>query len=250
MNKTLKHFRDFFDLFYIQLMVYRVYKSFILIMAVILPVGIIVMMKFLIDINQPSQAIYIISGNIVISMVGVSTVMLAQVLSHMKEVGSFEYYASLPISKLNLIMAIIAVYFLLSLPGIITVFIVGNILFKLNIFPHPLLLVFMPLTIFSLSGLGALIGIYSRRELQANMISQMVNLGIIFLSPVIIPLEKLPNFLASISKILPSTYAAHGIREMMCGNWNTEIIKDIIVLIIFSIISFFVIAKKIQWYKE
>src|ERR671922_1201232 len=58
--------------------------------------------------QTPERLAYVITGSTVISLTTIGVTMLAQTLGSAKERGDFLYYASLPISKASLLLALMA----------------------------------------------------------------------------------------------------------------------------------------------
>jgi len=213
-----------------------------------MPIGILYVLKLLKVGKDPSHSLIVITGNMIISIIGIGIVSLAQWLSDMKMTNSFEYYAAMRVNKLLLILAIISAYAISSIPGMISVLLIGSWMFKFPLSFHPLLLPMILLTVFSSSGIGAMIGTYTSRVLEASVIANASYFLIIFFSPIFVPHEELPRLLQITSYLLPSRYATHGLRHFLKGGAiNDQIVVDFLALFMFALLSFLLISKKFEW---
>ncbi|NLW40580.1 MAG: ABC transporter permease, partial [Tissierellia bacterium] len=105
----------------------------------------------------------------------------------------------------------------------------------------------------SLVGIGTIIGYKSKNFNQNLTISSLVSYGIVFLSPIYYPIDNMNVVLRIISYLFPSTYAANIIRALILDSSsisNKEILFNLSVLLLFSILSFFILSKVFKWFLE
>jgi len=210
-----KHIRDTAYLTWVQLLNVRTGWVWYFLLSSFIPL-LTLFFLFLVLSYQIKYANYVVTGNIVFAVVLGSLNTLAEQLGWMKQNRYFEHYATLPIAKLSLIIALITRSTLFSLPSMVAVLLIGKILFKLPIVLHPLLLVVFILSGFALSGIGSMIGIYSKNGNHANIITRVVFPILVFTAPVLIPMENLPYVLQITSLALPTTYIAEAFRATYC----------------------------------
>ena len=190
---------------------------------------------------------YVITGSTVSSLALVGVTMVAQDLAWMKDRGEFLYYASLPISKGSLLLAVIASKLLLQLPGVIVGLIGGSLLYGLELQPNPMLLVILPLTTLALAGLGAALGILAPSPQFVSLVSQIAVFVVLFAAPVMIPLESLPLPLQWFGLLLPPTYAADALRRAVTGVNDARLLLDIGVLALSAAISLGAVTRGLRW---
>ena len=191
--------------------------------------------------------LYVITGSTVVSLVTVGITMVSQQLSWMKQQGVFLYYASLPISKISLLLAVMASRLILQLPGIVVALLGGTLLYGFHISPNPLLLVILPLTALALSGVGAAIGLVLPSPQLVSLVSQVAIILVLFGAPVLIPLDHLPLPLQWFGLLLPPTYAADALRRALAGVSDAHLALDIGVLALFAAGSLAVVTRGLEW---
>ena len=187
---------------------------------------------------------YVITGNMVMSLVTGTMLTLGQELGVLKQLKGFDYYAVLPLKKINLIIAYITRATIVTVPSMILIYFIGKIIIGIDMVVHPSIILVIIFSGFSLSSLGAAIGIYSRDADQASVITQVVQPLIIYLVPVFIPMENMPRLVNYISYIIPTRYVAQALRASYTGKFD---LPSISMLAIFSIISIFLIEFKMDW---
>ena len=202
---------------------------------------------FLILSYQIQYAIYVVTGNIVFAVVLGSFNTLAEQLGWMKQNRFFDHYAALPISKISLIIALVIRSTLFSLPAMAMVLIAGKLLFSLPIVLHPVLIPVFIMSGFALSGIGALVGIYSSSSNRANIATRVIFPVLVFTAPVMIPLEKLPLILQYTSVVLPTTYIANAFRAALSGNLNGHFFIDLGIVLLFIVVSLYFVAHRFDW---
>jgi ABC-2 type transport system permease protein len=175
---------------------------------------------------------------------------MSNVQSHfvfMRFYGALDYYATLPIRKHNLILAVVLSFLLLSAPSLILTMLIGAYILRLPIGFHPLLLVIIPASAVSLSAIGALIGTGVRTRHQAGAISLIVTMVMAGLGPVVVPPERLPRVLIWLGWVNPATYAASALRQTVIGPITGRLTWDLVVLLGSTLLIFAVVSRVLDW---
>lgn len=191
---------------------------------------------------------YVLTGNIVISLL-FST--MGQVSSHfafMRAVGRLEFFATLPIHRTALILATLASFFLLALPSTVITILVGTLVLEVPLAISPLALIVIPLISVSLSGLGALIGLIGRTPEEVGSLNLVATFILSALGPVIFPPEALPPLMNTIGLLSPATYAASALRQVVLG-WpdRLPLALDVTVLIAVTLGFLWLVGRKLDW---
>ena len=155
----------------------------------------------------------VFSGSLVMSLMLGN---LGHIQSHvvfMRFQGTLEYFATLPIHKHALMLAVIIAFFLLTLPALLTLLIIGSALLRISLAPHPLLLLVIPLCVLPMSAVGALIGLSAASPQQGSSLSVLTAFLFAGLGPVLFPAERLPDILRLIGVVNPAARAASALRQ-------------------------------------
>lgn len=198
--------------------------------------------------NDGDEAlIYILTGNLVLALMFGT---LDKVQSHfmfLRYQGAFDFFATLPIRKLALLLAVVCAFFLLALPSTLVTLFVGSWLLGVRLALHPLLLLVLPVCTFPLAGIGALIGSYAKNPPEAGSISTLITFLFLGLGPVIIPPAQLPPLLVTLGRLSPATYAASAMRQTTVGPLTSQLWIDFLVLLVWGTAVFIIVERKMRW---
>ncbi|MBA2362175.1 MAG: ABC transporter permease [Chloroflexia bacterium] len=242
-----RHWTEFRYLFVVQLLEERGFLAGTIFFTTVFPLLLVFGLGVVGDGQSPDGLTYIITGSAVSSLTFVGITMVAQSLAWMKERGDFLYYASLPISKSSLLLAVIASKLVLQMPGIVVALVGGGLLYGLDFELNPLLLIILPLTALALSGMGAALGLLSPSLQLVNLLSQVAGIVVLFAAPVMIPMESLPLPLQWFGRLLPPTYAADALRRAVAGVTDVQLLVDLAVLAFAAALSLVGISRGLRW---
>ncbi|MFS1517345.1 ABC transporter permease [Bacillus sp. SCS-151] len=234
-------------LFRIQFSMIREQWIWVFILASLFPFSTLLFLKFFTVNPTDEMMIQIISGNMIFSIILTGFNMVAQELSWQKHLGHFTFYASLPIAKINFVLANLLRGLLSTMPSIIILAIIGQLVYGVQLqYSWGIIPVFF-LSIFSIVGFGVFIGFWSPNPQLGNMLVQGLWIFLSFLTPVLMPIEQLPEVLQWISYIFPTTYIAEAFRTIFISGWDLSVSINLVILFGYSIFSFLLIMKKMDW---
>jgi ABC-2 type transport system permease protein len=198
--------------------------------------------------DSGSEALaYVLTGNVILSLMFGNMNSVQSHFSFMRFQGVLDYFATLPIYRPILILAVVLSFLLLSLPSLVVTFLLGSTVLGVPIVLHPLLVLVVPLSAVSLSGIGALIGTCARTPQEGDALSLTLTLGMAGLGPVVVPPDRLPRTLRVLGRLSPATYAASALRQVLLGPVTIQILIDLAVLTAMAVLLFGVVIKTMDW---
>jgi len=98
------------------------------------------------------------------------------------------------------------------------------------------ILVFLAIILssFTFSALGVLVSSYARWVPEAQMYANFLRFPMAFLAGTFVPLEAMPPWLQTATRVLPLTYSVEALRSAMGGGVTPTYILDMVVLALFS----------------
>ena len=189
---------------------------------------------------------FLISGNIIISLIFTTMYGTSARFSFMRTFGVLDYYATLPVPKVLLVLAVNAGFLILTLPSALLTIVIAQ-LFGLHFQLNLTFFLIVPLASFSLSAVGAFVGVAAPNFDTANTITAILQFLFMGAGPVLLPAERLPDFLNVIGHFLPSTYAADALRHSLSENYDLTFLLDLVFLIGFDLAAMFFVAKRMEW---
>ena len=163
---------------------------------------------------------------------------LPAAISQEKEVGTLDGMMVAPINRLSIIIGKTLAQTARGLLQGVLILVLASILFGVSIQGN-ILLVFglLLLGVFSFVGLGVVLTSFAKDQETAMMVMMTLMFPMMFLSGVFFPIQQMPWYMQSISKVLPLTYAADALRKVMVlGAGIPQIASELTVLIVFGVV--------------
>ncbi len=158
---------------------------------------------------------YVLTGNMVFSLLFGTVGHVSSNFAYMREVGTLDYLASLPIHRVSLIVATVVAFLCLAIPPALVTLGLGVLILGVRVSFSPWVVLAVPLICMALSGLGALIGVLGRTPQEVSSVSTLTTFILVALGPVLLPADRLPQVVNTISLLSPATYAASALRQVV-----------------------------------
>jgi ABC-2 type transport system permease protein len=225
LNQTL-------DLFLIQLTNWRWSWRTAIIQGIVVPtIGLIAFSAFA-GTDDMLALSYILTGNMVFSLLFGTTDRVATHFAYIRATGMLDYFASMPLYRVSLVLATASAFLLLALPSVLAVLLIGWLILDVPVSISPLIIVVIPLITFALSGLGAIIGTLNRPLEEIGSISSLVSIVMLLLGPVMLPPDRLHPALEAVGLFSPATYAASALRHVLLLDQPNPIALEVDILVL------------------
>lgn len=227
---------------------YRSAAPFLLLIGIALPLGFLWILSQYIETGQ--QSVWLLAGNVIMAICFGSVSFAIQRTALMKVEGELDYYGSLSISKSAFIAAVFLESIVFALPALFTSLIIGHYLLDI---PWSNIVMAVPVALLAASSLtivGSTLGSYAKNMAHFAIFSYLPYLAVIFLSPVLLPLDKLPLPLQITSYILPTGQASIAMNEVLNNRYNLELFLLVVALCVWVVIAAAIAFKKLDWRTE
>ncbi len=180
----------------------RVARIPLLFVATFQSVGIMILMRGVVDGGTEAHAV--VAGSSVLVVAFVALNLLAQYFGQLRAGGGLDHYATLPVPPAAVVLGAAGAYASFTVPGTLVTALVGCVLFQLPLAQLWVLIAVIPLAGAALSGLGAALGLLAPRPELATLLGQLGMSAALLLG--VLPPERLPALLVLARDLLPSTY--------------------------------------------
>jgi len=246
-RRPLPFFAQVLDLFIIELTNWRWSWRGTLIIGTIAPLLSMLGLSVFARDSGPIALQYVWSGNIVLAlMFGLQNNIQGHFV-FMRENGALHYFATLPITKSALLLAVVGAFFVLNLPAVLMTMFAGAWLLDIEIRPHPILLIIIPLCALPMASIGALIGNRARNQQEAGAINLIITFLMLAIGPVLFPPDRLPDFMLILGRFSPATYAASALRQGLVGGLTGQIWIDLVMLTLASAGMLVIVGRWLDW---
>jgi ABC-2 type transport system permease protein len=163
---------------------------------------------------------------------------LPAAISQEREVGTLDGMMVAPINRLAVILGKTLAQMARGILQGVLILVLAVTLFGVTVHGN-ILLVFalLLLGVFSFVGLGVVLTSFAKDQETAVMMMTTIMFPMMFLSGVFFPIEQMPWFMQSISKVLPLTYVADALRKVMVlGAEIPALTTELSILIVFGVV--------------
>jgi ABC-2 type transport system permease protein len=164
---------------------------------------------------------------------------LGAALARERESGTLAGVLMAPISRTAIILGKTISFTIRNLfQGAITIT-MAILIFGITIRGNPLLIAgILIIGTISFLGLGIVATAITKEQESAQLILGLLQFPMMFLSGVLFPVEQMPSFLQSVSKVLPLTYAVDALRKVMIlGAGIDAVILPIVILVVLGVVT-------------
>jgi ABC-2 type transport system permease protein len=206
----------------------RAARGPLLFVATLQSVGILLLLRGVVDEGSPATARQVVAGATVLVVAFVALNLLAQRFGMLRSTGALDHYAALPVSAAAVVLGTAASYATFTVPGAVVTGVIGCLLYSLPVTHLWVLVVVLPLAGAALAGVGAALGLLPSRPELATMAGQLGMSAVLFLG--IIPSDRMPGVLQAVRAVVPSTYAADALAVTLGPHASAGVVvRDLLV---------------------
>ncbi|WP_100835766.1 ABC transporter permease [Kitasatospora fiedleri] len=176
----------------------------LLFVATFQSIGILVMMRGVVDPGDNPSAHAVVAGSAVLVVAFVALNLLAQYFGRLRATGGLDHYATLPVPPASVVLGTAAAYASFTVPGVFVTAGAGCWMFGLPLARLWVLLAVIPLAGAALAGLGAALGLLAPRQELATLAGQLGMSAALLLG--VLPASRLPEPVQWLRDLLPSSY--------------------------------------------
>ncbi|MFC7977315.1 ABC transporter permease [Streptomyces cinereoruber] len=187
----------------------RVARIPLLFVATFQSIGIMVLMRGVVDGGSEARAV--VAGSTVLVVAFVALNLLAQYFGQLRATGGLDHYATLPVPPAAVVLGAAGAYASFTVPGTAFTAVAGSVLFGLPLTHLWILVAVVPLSGAALAGLGAALGLLAPRQELATLLGQLGMSAALLLG--VLPAERLPAPIGWARDLLPSTYGVEALAH-------------------------------------
>jgi ABC-2 type transport system permease protein len=194
------------------------------------------------------SAYFMIPGMIVMVLFVFTILFTATSIVRERELGTIEQLIVTPIRPLELVVAKVLPYVVISFVVVIEVLTIGVLLFGVPINGSiPLLLGLAALFLLTSLGIGILVSSIATTQQEALLMTFATALPTVYLSGFLFPIEAMPPWLQIITYLVPARYAMVIMRGIILKGVGLEVlIEQVIAVLIFSTVVVILAATRFK----
>ncbi|HLF26032.1 MAG TPA: ABC transporter permease [Anaerolineae bacterium] len=192
---------------------------------------------------------FLVPGILAMSLMQIGLFATAQPLVSMREQGVLRRLGATPLSRQVVLASQVAFRLTIGLVQTAIILSLGNLVFGVAIGDNlPLLIVIVILGMLLFVAIGFAIAGIAKSSESAAGISQLVNFPMMFLSGLFFPVSIMPAFLQPVTAVIPLTYVADALRQVMVGAPPVNLMSTNLLLMAgWLVVSIFLAVKLFKW---
>jgi ABC-2 type transport system permease protein len=157
--------------------------------------------------------------------------------------------AATPLRRWQLVGSNVLMRLLIAFTQAIIIVAVGRLLFGVEVVGSLILVAaFVTLGAMAFLALGYVIASFAKTEDAANGMTSMIQFPMMFLSGAFFQIDQMPQFLQVVARIIPLTYLADALRQVMVGGAAfAPLWVCAAVLLAWLVVCFGIAARKFEW---
>ncbi|MGH3312748.1 MAG: ABC transporter permease [Streptomyces sp.] len=187
----------------------RVARIPLLFVATFQSLGIMVLMRGVVDAGAEARAV--VAGSSVLVVAFVALNLLAQHFGQLRAGGGLDHYATLPVPPAAVVLGAAGAYASFTVPGVVVTAVAGAVLYQLPLGGLWVLGAVIPLAGAALAGLGAALGLLAPKPELATLCGQLGMSAALLLG--VLPGSRLPEPVGWVRDLLPSTYGVEALAR-------------------------------------
>jgi ABC-2 type transport system permease protein len=200
-------------------------------------VGLVLGFGLLIQDMPETQALYLSTGAVVVTLVLVGVVMGPQLIAQQKSAGSYDFMWSLPVPRSSAAAAWVSLNTLIAVPGMLGALIAASLRYGVSFDVTWMILPAVALTLVT----GTLFGYALAHSIPNPEVTQLLSGLLIFVifgfAPISYPIENLPDWLARLNEFLPFYPMAVVVRNALSDGFGGEMVRSYVVLGVWTVVA-------------
>jgi ABC-2 type transport system permease protein len=208
----------------------RLLFPLIVVVQILAGAGFVLGFGLLIPNLDAAMALYLSTGAVVMSLVLIGLVVTPQGIAQQKMEGSYEYLWSLPVPRSAATMASVSLAALAAVPGVVAALLVAVWRYDISFTVSMAVVPGCVLTLLCACFIGAAVA-HGVAEPQVTLLfTQLAIFFLIGFSPVSFPIDRLPDWLATVHQVLPIHHMAIVVRSGLTADMVTATPFDWLIL--------------------
>jgi len=190
---------------------------------------------------------FFVPGIIAMTVMTASLFGAVNVNAELRQKGVLKKLSTTPITHTDWILSNVLYQFLLSVVSTVSILVVSYTVFHVSLQLNFWLPVFVVLDVFAFVGIGMILTRVAREAESAAAAANAIMFPMMFLSGTFFPVEMMPGFLQTFSRILPLYYVNEGLRASMIFTDNMLALRCAVIIGVFAAVVFVVGVMTTKW---
>ncbi len=211
----------------------------------VLGIGAAVMYKFYLGDVDPVTALFLVSGIPALALIPVGFVMVPILVMQEKSKGTYDFTWSLPVPRLAPVAAAFTVFTAIALPIALLSTALAAWQFGVTLEVSPEIIPYSLLASLMATSVGYGLAVAIPEPRITNLITNIVIFLVLLFSPIVIPIDRFPDWAATLHRALPFYHMANLIRSALTDGLATDVATSLTILIAWTVFGWALVARMV-----
>ena len=202
----------------------------LVLMQILIPVATIVGYGLLVGRPDRTAGLYLATGAPIITLIGIGLIMTPQLVSQARTEGSLDWMRTLPVPREVFLVADLAVWTVVALPGVVSGAVIGALRFDVDLAPTWWLVIVALLVSLTAAAVGYAVACLLSPML-ALLMSQVLVFVVLLFTPISFPADRMPHWAQQVHAWLPLEPMAQVVRAGLAPHDFTVPFRSWVVLL-------------------
>jgi ABC-2 type transport system permease protein len=217
---ALNGFQSYTLLLRWQALKFKTILPFVIVAQFFTGIGTVIGLGYMMPGIDSQTAMFLVTGGPTLSLITLGLVMVPQMVAQAKTGGTLDYMRSFPVPRMAYLAADLTIWLVSTLPGVVLALIVGSLRYDFELQFNLMIVPAFTLVVLMATSVGYAIALLSPKAELVNVFTNLIIFSLFLFSPVNFPVERLPEWLATIHRFLPVKYAADAVRGSLVPGYS------------------------------
>jgi ABC-2 type transport system permease protein len=194
------------------------------------------------QLNEATR-LYLVTGVAALALIPIGFVLVPIIVMQDRIKGTHEFTWSLPIPRTVTVTSTFTLFSLMALPGAAATIWVAAARYDVTLTPHLWLLPVALLTALMGSSVGFGMAAAMPEPRVTNLITNVIIFFVLLFTPIIVPIEQFPDWLAAVQRALPFWHIANLIRAGLTEGLVTDVGRSLLVVTAWTLLGWSLAAR-------
>ena len=221
----------------------RTYLAFLLVIQMLVGAGMAYIYGFYLGDVPPVAELYIMTGIPALALVPMGMVWVPSLIGQHKIRDTYDFLWSLPVPRLVTAASTFTTFTVLALPGMAASLLIAGLRYDVALAVSWSIIPAVGLSSLMATSVGFGLGHLIPDARVTNLITNIIVFFVLLFSPIVVPIELFPDWLAAIHRVLPFYPMASVIRAGLTEGLVTKVAESYLVLGAWTLGSWLAVAR-------
>jgi ABC-2 type transport system permease protein len=213
----------------------RTFLAFVVVVQVLMSAGMTYFYGFYMGELPIEAQLFLVTGTPALALFPIGFIVVPNAIGQQKLAGSYDYEQSLPVPAIAATAASFTVFTLVAIPGLAIALVVADLRYDIgldlawSIVPAVALVSVMAISV------GFAVGHGVRDPRVTNLITNILVFAVLLFSPIVVPIEQFPEWLAGLHRALPFYHMAQVLRGSLSDGLVSGVAASYLILMAWTV---------------